>query len=230
MGTITAQAIVNKVQIILQDTTGIRWPDTSELLGWLNDGQREVLVYKPNANVVNKSVALTAGTKQKLPTDGVQLIDVVRNMGTNGTTPGRSVRIAMREILDAQQPDWHAETPTASVKHYMYTPFDPKTFYIYPPSNGTNQVEIIYSGVPADLPTLATTISLDDIYSNALVDYILYRAYSKDSDYAANPERAGAAQAAYTASLTGKTQGEVIVNPNTTAPANPNVTSGTGPR
>lgn len=230
MGTLTAQAVIGKVQIILQDTTGIRWPDSTELLGWLNDGQREVLVYKPNAYVVNKSVQLTAGTKQPLPADGIQLVDVVRNMGANGSTPGNAIRIAMREILDAQAPDWHSMTGSAVIKHYMYSLLDPKNYYVYPPSSGTSQVEIVYSGVPANVTTLAAAISLDDIYANVLVDYILYRAYSKDSDYAANPARAGAHQGAYVAALTGKTQGEVIVNPNTTAPANPNVTSGTGPR
>ena len=223
MRTITAQEIINKVQIVLQDTTGIRWPDTTELLGWLNDGQREVLVFKPNANVVNTSIQLASGTKQSLPADGIQLIDVPRNMGSDGATPGKAIRIAMREILDAQSPDWHTETPSATTKHYMYTPLDPKHFYVYPPSNGAGQVELIYAAVPAKVATIANMISLDDIYSNVLVDYILYRAYSKDSDYAANPQRAAASQAAYTAALTGKAQAEVIVNPNTTAPANPNV-------
>lgn len=222
MGTITAQEIINKVQIQLQDTTGIRWPDSTELLGWLNDGQREVLVFKPNANVVNASVQLVAGTKQALPADGIQLIDVVRNMGSNGTTPGNAIRIAMREILDAQAPNWHTETPSATTKHYMYTPLDPKRFYVYPPSNAAGHVELVYSAIPAKVAALNNTITIDDIYSNVLVDYVLYRAYSKDTDYAANPARASACQAAYTASLTGKTQAEVIVNPNTTAPANPN--------
>lgn len=222
MGTITAQEVINKVQIVLQDTTGIRWPDTTELLGWLNDGQREVLVFKPNANVVNASMQLVAGTKQSLPADGIQLIDVPRNMGSNGSTPGKAIRIAMREILDAQSPDWHTETPSGTTRHYMYTPLDPKHFYVYPPSSGTGQVELIYSAVPAKLTALSNTISLDDIYSNVLVDYVLYRAYSKDTDYAANPARASSCQAAYTGALTGKTQAEVVVNPNTTAPANPN--------
>ena len=192
-------------------------------MGWLNDGQREVLVFKPNANVVNTSIQLASGTKQSLPADGIQLIDVPRNMGSDGATPGKAIRIAMREILDAQSPDWHTETPSATTKHYMYTPLDPKHFYVYPPSNGAGQVELIYAAVPAKVATIANMISLDDIYSNVLVDYILYRAYSKDSDYAANPQRAAASQAAYTAALTGKAQAEVIVNPNTTAPANPNV-------
>lgn len=222
MGTMTAQALINKIQIILQDMTGIRWPDASELLGWLNDGQREVLIHKPNAHVHNESLPLVAGTKQSIPEAGIQLVDVLRNMGTDGQTPGRAIRIVMREILDAQNPDWHALTPAAVTKHYVFNPLDPKRFYVYPPAPGGTKVEVIYSAVPEDVASLAAPISLDDIYANVLVDYVLYRAYSKDTDYAANPARAGAAQSAYLSALTGKTQAEVVVNPNTAAPANPN--------
>ena len=226
MGTILASTVIGKAQIILQDTTGVRWPSDTELLGWLNDGQREVMVFKPNANVKNIAIKLAGGTKQALPTDGVQLIDVVRNMGTDGQTPGRAIRIVMREILDAQVPDWHSSTPNATTKHYMYSVLDPKNFYVYPPQPASNQgyAELVYGAVPADA-TINGAISIDDIYQNVLIDYILYRAYSKDTEYAADEGRAGKHQAAYIASLTGKAKAEIGVNPNATAPANPNVLS-----
>ncbi len=228
MGTIIARAVIEKAQIILQDTTGVRWPSDTELLGWLNDGQREVMVFKPNTNVKNIAIKLATGTKQSLPSDGVQLIDVVRNMGTDGQTPGRAVRIALREILDAQVPNWHSSTAAAEAKHYMYSVLDPKNFYVYPPqpSSGQGYVELVYGATPADA-TINGAITLDDIYQNVLVDYILYRAYSKDTEYAADQNRAAAHQNAYIASLTGKAKMEGAVNPNATAPANPNVTPNT---
>lgn len=227
MSTITAQSVVDKVQVILQDTTGVRWPD-SELLDWLNDGQREIVLYKPNAFIKNLAVRMAGGTKQSLPADGVQLIDVVRNMGTNGNTPGRAVRITMREVLDSQLPDWHSETPSSVVKHYVYSLLDPKNFYVYPPQPAAGQgyVELVYGASPTDT-TLGGTITLDDIYQNVLVDYILYRAYSKDTEYAADQNRAATHQNAYIAALTGKAKVEVGANPNSMAPANPNVTPNT---
>lgn len=227
MATITAQAVINKAQIILQDTTGVRWPD-SELIDWLNDGQREVVLYKPNAFIKSLAVRLVGGTKQSLPADGVQLIDVVRNMGTNGTTPGRAVRITMREVLDSQIPDWHSETANSVVKHYVYSLLDPKNFYVYPPQPAAGQgyVEMVYGASPTDA-AINGTITLDDIYQNVLVDYILYRAYSKDTEYAADQNRAATHQNAYIAALTGKAKVEVGANPNSMAPANPNVTPNT---
>lgn len=227
MATITVASVISKAQTILQDTTGIRWPD-AELLGWLNDGQREIVFYKPNAFVKNAPVKLVAGTKQTLPPDGVQLIDVVRNMGVDGVTPGRSIRITMREVLDSQHPTWHSATPAAETKHYMYSLLDPKTFYVFPPQPASNQgyVELIYGAAPTDA-ALIGTITIDDIYQTVLLDYILYRAYSKDTEYAADANRANNHQQAYISALTGKTKVEIGVNPNVMAPANPNVTPNT---
>lgn len=222
MATVTVSSVIDKAQTILQDTTGIRWPD-DELLGWLNDGQREIVLYKPNAFVRNTSVRMTTGTKQGLPADGVQLIDVVRNMGINGSTPGRAVRITIREILDSQIPNWHTETAQNEVKHYMYSVLDPKNFYVYPPNTGNGYVELIYGAAPTDA-TLNSTITLDDIYQTILMDYILYRAYSKDTEFAADVNRASSHQQAYLTALAGKAKVEVGSNPNSTAPANPNVT------
>lgn len=226
MATILASAILNKAAVLLQDTldANIRWPLT-ELLGWLNDGQRDIVLQKPNAYTKNAVLTLVGGTKQALPSDGITLIDVVRNMGTSGAEPGRGVRIAMREILDAQTPDWHASTTSSRVVHYMYSRLDPKNFYVFPPqpSAPCGSVEIIYSAAPADA-TLVSVITVDDIYAPALLDYVLYRAYSKDAEYTQDQNRAATHFQAYAFSVTGKAKGEDGTNPNSSAPANPNIT------
>ena len=158
MGTITSLSVIVKAQKVLQDATGIRW-DNAELLGWLNSAQREIVLYKPNANATGKAVKLAAGTRQALPTDGVQLIDVVRNMGTSGTTPGRAVRQIERETLDAVNPDWHASSASATAKHFIYNILDPKAFYVYPPQPATNQgyVETSNVNVAEELVTMIQT-------------------------------------------------------------------------
>lgn len=222
MATTIASTIVSRASTLLQDTTNIRWP-ADELLLWLNDGQREIALYKPNAYAKNISQALVAGTKQTLPADALELISVVRNMGVNGTTPGNAVRIVSREIMDAQIAGWHTATADANVKHYMYSLLNPKTFYVYPPQPVTpGQVEIIYGASPADVAAGAV-ILVDDIYVSAIVDYIMYRAYSKDTEYAANANLAGAYYTAFTSKLGGKAAGETQTNPNSGAAGNRNV-------
>jgi hypothetical protein len=223
MATITVTTLLNNAAIILSDTTFVRWTQ-NELLAWLNDGQREIATYKPNAFTKNVSVALVTGTKQSLPSDAISLVDIVRNMGTNGTTPGRAIRAVSREILDAQTPYWHSATASSEVKQFSYTPLDLKRFYVTPPQPATNTgyVEMVYLAYPTDA-TLSSTVTLDDIYVNALLSYILYRAYSKDSEYAANTALAGSYYQQFTSVIQGKVAAEAASSPmQALGPASPN--------
>lgn len=202
MGTILASAIVDKAEIILRDSTNVQWT-AAELLGWLNDGQRDVVVVKPDANALTATVLLAAGTRQTLGSGStagaIMLLKVIRNMGTTGTTAGNATRLVAGETLDAQRPGWHGDSPSATVKNVIFDPRSPKQFYVYPPGTGTGYVELLYSAVPTAVASLATAISLDDTYANALLDYILYRAYM--SPYVGNLERSTAHFAAFQASL-----------------------------
>jgi len=224
MATITVASILTKVSTILQDPTNIRWP-TDELILWLNDGQREVALYKPNAFVVNAAVICATGTKQTLPAVAISLIDVVRNMGTNGTTPGNAIRAVSREILDSQVPNWHSSTPSAVTKHFVYSPLDSKTFYVYPPQPSSSQgyVELVYLAAPTDAVS-GGTITIDDIYVTGLINYTLYRAYSKDAEYANNTALAASYYQQFQNLLQGKVTAEAASNPNQAlAPFNPNL-------
>lgn len=205
--------IIDKAEIILQDTTNVRWVAV-ELIGWLNDAQMEIVRQKPEASVTNESVATVTGTKQSLPSTGIILIDVIRNMGSGGATPGNAIRIINRKILDAQVPDWHLTSgESAVVQHYMFDDKDPKNFYIYPPSDATGQIEIVYSSAPTVVAADAD-ISIDDVYSSPILDYILYRAYSKDADYAANSQRAIGHFTAFMNSLGLQDKVETLFDPN----------------
>jgi hypothetical protein len=200
--TIAASAIIRRAVETLQDPTSVRWP-VAELVRYLNDGQREIVLYRPDAMVTNTTVTCVAGTKQSLPALGSKLIEVVRNAASSSAK--KSIRMINREILDAQTPGWHNLTGTVDILHFMYDPRDPRVFYVYPPATTSAQVDIVYSSYPADVTepadgalysAVSGNISVPDIYGNVLGDYILYRAYTKDSEYAGN---AGRAQAHYTA-------------------------------
>lgn len=224
MATVIVDSILDRAAVILQDVTSVRWVP-SELLDWFNDGQREVVLIRPAASVTNTSVALIGGsTKQTLPSDGVMLIDVPRNMGAGGATPGPAIRMCSREILDAQRPDWHSDANSLGyVQHFVYDPRDPKTYWVYPKAPNPWYVQLAYSAAPAAV-AIGGVISIDDIYANALLDYVLYRAYSKDAEYVGNAQRAVGHYAAFQNSLGVKTQNELSSNPNLTVSGfNPNV-------
>jgi len=225
MGTLIAKDIIGRASTIINDVTSIRWPE-AELLNYLNDSQREVVNQRPDSNSVNIAIALAAGTKQTIPATGIRLLDVVRNMGLFASpSAGNAVRLVDREVLDAQLPGWHTAT-TGVIQHYIFDPRDPKTFYVYPQAAGTEALEIIYSSSPVDvvssagvgLPLSGTeTIGIDDIYANPMLDFILARAYMKDSDYAGNANRAQLHYQSFMNSLGMKGKSDFTTDPNNSA-------------
>lgn len=214
MGTILASKLIADAQLVLQDKNGVRWTP-AELLSWLNAAQREIVIFKPTAFVKNLAVKLVAGTKQTLPADAVQFMDITRNMGVDGVTPGRAVRLVERETLDAARPGWHTDTASATVRHFIYNPLDPLTVYVYPPQPAAGQgyVEQVYGASPADVATANDPITLGNIYASAMTDYMLYRAFLKDSEYA-DANRAGTHRTAFNNAIAGKATVENAVEPN----------------
>lgn len=224
---IPAQSVIRRCVETLQDPTSIRWP-VSELVRYLNDGQREVALYRPDSMGTTATVTCVAGTKQSLPTNGAKLIDVVRNVAG----AKKAVRLTNREILDAQTPGWHNLAGVSEILHYMYDPRDPRVFYVYPPATTSAQLDIVYAAYPTDITepidgslysAVVGNIGVPDIYTNALQDYILYRAYTKDSEYAGNAARAQAHYAAFANALGVEIKATVAVGPNPVG--NPNRTA-----
>lgn len=229
-----ASALFYRVSRILQDETNVRWPLT-ELVDWANDGLREIVLQKPNAKSQTVILPLQEGTYQQLPATYMSLLRVIRNLLSAATSPrqgGRVVRVVNREILDSQRAYWHDTSvtpPTKEVKHVSFDVADPLAFYVFPPNNGTGYVEATVAVVPTPIPLAVPdpedlsgyTVNVDipDVYQNALADYILYRAYSKDAQFAGNSARAAAHYQAFANSLQIKVSVEAMANPNITARA-----------
>lgn len=124
--TIQASSVLKRCIDTLQDTTSVRWP-VEELVRYLNDAQREVVLYRPDAMVTTVEKSLVAGSKQDLKAAGLaaaKLIEITRNVNNSEQFFG-GVRLINREILDSQKPDWHAETLSGNIQHYMYDPRNP---------------------------------------------------------------------------------------------------------
>ncbi len=222
-GTITAANLLLRIRDTLQDTTGVRWLD-AELLRYMNDAQREIVNLRPDASADHANVQLATGTEQAIPDVGLRLIKVVRNMSAAGgsATGKRVIRIVDREILDTQEPNWHDPTVTGDAahttvpKHYVFDEDDPRKYYVYPGVAGNAFVEIVYSRSPTDFANASGAVSyLDDTYANAIIDYVLYRAYMKDAEFAGNNQRASSHFQLFTGSVTQGGQVSIMVSPNT---------------
>ena len=216
-----ASDITSRARLLLNDIDATRWVD-SELFKWINDSQKLVAMMRPDASVATFVMTLIAGTRQSIPSGGFRLLDIVRNVTTvTGSTPanqvvtvpGRSVRIVDREVLDTQDPYWHTATGSAEIKHFIYDNRSPTLFYVYPPATTSAKLEVVYSVAPTDVAAAGDTLSISDIYQDVILNYVLYRAYSKDAEYASNAALAGGYLNVVNQMLGIKTQKDVGFSP-----------------
>lgn len=204
---VTPQSIINRAKTTLLDETNVRWTD-DELLKYLNDGQREIVMFKPSSFTKNESVQLEAGSKQAIPTGGIEFVEAVRNMGTTGDTPGRAITPARRRDLDVTRPDWHGDgNQDVEVKHTLYDSRNPKNYYVTPPNSGNGYIEILYSASPDEVVLADSDITLDDIYQTPLFYYTLFRAHSKETE-SASPDRAASYYKLFAQAIAEQTKSE----------------------
>lgn len=210
-----AGVITNAVAAELQDPSNVRW-SLEKLLGYVNAAQRAVALVRPDATATTVAVQLAAGTKQSLPAGGQRLLKVIRNMGSDGITPGRVVRKTDADTLDRFDPDWHsANKAKTTVLEYVYDDRTPETFYVNPPVASTSPVyvEISHSATPAEVTAVGDTLAIDDIYESALRHWVLYLAYSLNVEQR-NANRAAAHYQGFFNVLGVKIRGDMMVSPN----------------
>jgi hypothetical protein len=193
--------VMKRASIILQDDEAVRWT-APELLDYLNDGLGEIVLMKPNANTKTVNLSLAAGAKQTLAAEYSMLLRVVCNRITGNDSAIRP--IASRSIIDAQIPNWQNSTAlpqAAAVVHVIHDLADPRTFYVVPGNNGSGVVEAVVGALPAVtaapsapanllIENYAANVDIPDIYRTPLIDYVLYRAFSKDAGMQGGQQRA----------------------------------------
>ena len=195
--TAQAQYTIHQAALLLQDVSGIRWP-APELVAHLNDGQRAIMEVRPDATALSADITLVAGHQQTLAPGVNALLGITRN--TAGRQ--RAIRQVERSMLDAVEMNWTSGTQKPEVIHFCHDLRKPREFIVYPPVLAGTKVEAVQSMYPADLPTPAGPtfssvtglLSVADTYANALLHFVLFRAWSKDAEFGGN---AGLAQSHY---------------------------------
>lgn len=193
----TVAELLDRAAILLYDTGNNDYP-ALELLDYLNEGLQRMLALRPDQFTVTQVVTHVAGTKQTLPAGGVRFIRVARAVNLDGT-PGRAASQFDWRAMDAVQPGWHF-APAASVRQYAGSAY-PNMYWVYPPSDGS-KAEIEFVKEPAPL-MLSDTLPVPPMFDQPLLDYVLARAYSKDTEYAGQDDRAAAHMSMFERGLNG---------------------------
>ena len=170
----TVRSILNRAASLLNDEEHVRWEE-SELLEWLNDGQRAVAKGPAtDAYGLRDDITAVSGTVQSLPDDGIRLVDVVR------TAAGGAIQQSDYAIVDMLRSSWRTAS-SAPAENYFYDERNPKQFEVYPPQAGGELIEVVYNAQPGDT-TITGNIVISDMYADSLIDYVVYRGLSKDNE------------------------------------------------
>jgi len=216
-----ASKITDRTKYLLSDLGFTGWT-TSELHQWITDALRDIAGVKPDAFSATVTHALVAGTRQTLPSGAFILLDVIRNMGEDTATPGRVPRIIARDKFDTQNPSWHTATASSTVRFVMFDMVDQKTFYVSPPQPATpGSLDIVAAFQPTAITAGTDQITLDETWIPAIVNYVMFRALSKDSTKG-EPQIAMAYFGAFNAQLAGRGAAEVAHDINNREESRPN--------
>lgn len=222
-----AKDVLQTAAQLLIDEDNTRWT-LPELAGYLNDGLLEVANKKPTATSTTITINLKQGTLQSIDTKYNQFLRAVRNISNkDGSDKGGMVITTVdRATLDAVDPYWHDESfnpPRTDVRHFIFDETDPYAFYVYPPNSGNGRIEVVVSKVPAkvepngsvdSIDSYNVTVDIRETYKNTLIDYVMYRAHSKDNQIASSAQRAVAYYQQFMNSLGLKLQNEMRMSPN----------------
>lgn len=245
--TIKVKDVLHRISVALQDVSPQfdGWPER-ELVEWFDDAQMAITKFLPSSCSRLDAFKLKPGTRQSIeaiaaadckPGDGStpsgtiygkQLIDLRRNMGADGLTPGKAIRVGDRRRKDVQSPMWHTVTGTV-VLQFFFDPQTPRYFYVSPavPASPAVWVEGAFTAQPARIPNTGTAgselylwdganttvISIDDEHVDDIVNYVLARARMKDIADNKTGE-ASAYTALFTASINAKASALTGHNPN----------------
>lgn len=186
--------LIRRAARIVQDVDGTRW-DEPEWLDWFNDGRRAMAIVRPTEFARRLPVYLEQGTLQQVPAEAFLLLRIDCNLQfADPRRPGRGVTMVDFDLLTAMHPGWQDEGVfpyAAEVKHFTYTTADPMQFHVFPGNDGTGLVEATVAVLPDEAIAVGEPIGVRAVFANALVDYMLYRAFSKDGDMPGMAERAG---------------------------------------
>ena len=191
-----ASDLISRAQYTLNDDD-VHWIESTELLSHANEGMVEAVKLKPDIYPTESTISMVTGTKQSIAATAFRLLDVVRNAAGNK----RSVRHVDRWTLDAYKPEWANETAVSEVQLFTFDDINPGSFHVYPPNDGNGSILAVVSAPPTAMADVDATFPLNDFWAGTVINWMLYRAFAKDSDAVKYFERSQAFYKAFLSDL-----------------------------
>lgn len=201
----TPAEVITEVRSILQDAdTPYRYSDT-DLLGFVNQTIKRMVVLRPDLFGVIGDIPTTAGSAvQSLPSDALRLIDIFQVKGGNAVTE------VDRETMARYAPDWMNATAGSPV-NFMRHVKNSERFFLYPPPTAGTVLVGEYAQVPADYALTDTITTPSDAFFPTIIDGTVWLAESIE-DEAVNSKRAEFFLQLFTSQLSASLQSRTVTD------------------
>lgn len=219
--TYTVREALRRASVLLMDSKPQfkRWSE-AVLVDFLNDGQAAIAKYIPTACSRMDAIKLRAGALQSLeqiaaadckpqdgsvpaaPIIGNSLLKLVCNMGADGATVGRALRLIDQAKLVEVDPLWMTTAKAnATLREYSFDPENPRLFFVNPPVPAASTVWVLasYTAQPVKVadggvagseryvPSGAgenDKLTIADVFLDDLVNYVVARANFMANEWA----------------------------------------------
>lgn len=170
--------IINRARYVLQDAGADYWSQ-NELNDWIMDARLDAYKLRPDIYEQTEVMELAVGSRQSLPGGSRWLFDVIRN---DSSPDKRHVTLVSSRDLARIRPNWRSLRGTNEIEHFLYDQRDPAHFEVYPPAGNNVSVLLSYAKLPAALAGQEDDLQPEGEYATAIIEYLLYRAFSKEAD------------------------------------------------
>ncbi len=234
-----------RVSVLLNDSDPqFNLHTENELVALLEDAELAISTYAPSVVSRIDAIRFPAGSHQHIESiaavdckpsigpapsadvRGLQLLDVLCNMGTDGLQEGKSVRNVRRDVLDRLNAGWRRLTGD-EVSEFIYDPLSSKHLFLVPGLKAPAWLLLNYVAMPTPIVNTGTleapryahiggaddVVSVSDECREALVNYIAARVHMKE-EQAAEVGKAQMFTNAFLAWLNAKVQSLTGTNPN----------------
>ena len=208
----TGQNVIDRTRFTLLDAGAKAWT-AGELLAWLNDARSRTFELRPDIFETTADFVCVAGSKQTVPDGSTRLFEVEHNVSHKNK---REITLTTDQVLARFRPLWRSMKPANEIEHYLYDEADGGEFEVYPPAINTTSIRISYAKPPAEVTTLATVLTAEGELAAAYVDYLLARAFFKESDTAPEfTQRANNHMALFDLAVSMDARTKLSLSPNT---------------
>lgn len=174
----TANDVITSVNRQFGDESGTQIT-SSDVIRWLNDGQREIVLKNTEVNQAMVRINVTSGQNAYPVLANVPDIMVIHSIHFDGQIIRPMTFVQAQELIIQSD-----DTQTATVPSFWYEYAGVINLWPMPSVTLAQGLTIFYSKAPTLITTPTAPLSVPDSYFKALVDYCTAQAHELDQDFA----------------------------------------------